>query len=66
MTDDGPRIGVDVGSELAAAAAPHVRILVADANQRGRMIDSRLESVEVVPTKPGWSCPSASSVSWRQ
>ncbi len=44
-TDDGRRIGVDVGTELTAATAAQVRSVVADAMQHGRMIDLYLESV---------------------
>jgi anti-anti-sigma factor len=45
MTDEGPRIGVDAGTELTAATAAAVRSVVAEAMQRGRMIDLHLESV---------------------
>jgi anti-anti-sigma factor len=45
MTDEGPRIGVDAGTDLTAATAAQLRSVVAEAMQRDRLIDLYLESV---------------------
>jgi anti-anti-sigma factor len=45
MTDEGRRIGVDAGTDLTAATAAQLRSVVAEAMQRGRLIDLYLESV---------------------
>ena len=43
--EEQQRIGVDAGTELTAATAAQVRLVIADALQRGRTIDLYLESV---------------------
>ena len=45
LIDEQRRIGVDAGTDLTATTAAQVRVVIADALQRGRMIDLYLESV---------------------
>jgi anti-anti-sigma factor len=45
MTDEQSPVGLDAGTQLTAAAATDLRLLVADAMQRGRVIDLDLRQV---------------------